>query len=230
MSVRFRSPAYLGAGGMGEVHRARDPKLNRDIAHKILRSFRRRWGPPRQVRARSAGAGLAESPAHRGDLRPRSSRRFRVDPDLRNAPTWGHFRYTASMAQLKVRQLDDQVAAALKRRAESRGVSLEEEVRSMLTTAVAARRSAMERRARSAITGKPGSRALDAHAPSAANAMPTATIPRRAAGSTHRCAWGLHRATAGCRAPARRAGGLAGAAADADRSRRALRRRSAAAN
>ncbi len=67
------------------------------------------------------------------------------------------------MAQLKVRQLDDAVAAALKRRAESRGVSLEEEVRSMLTTAVAARRSAMERRARALrkSTGKPGSRALD---------------------------------------------------------------------
>lgn len=92
-----------------------------------------------------------------------SSRRFRVDPDLRNAPTWGHFRYTDAMAQLKVRQLDDQVAAALKRRAESRGVSLEEEVRSILTTAVAARRSAMERRARALrkATGKPGSRALD---------------------------------------------------------------------
>jgi len=67
------------------------------------------------------------------------------------------------MAQLKVRQLDEQVAAALRRRADSRGVSLEEEVRSTLVAAVAARRSAFERRARTSreASGGPGRREFD---------------------------------------------------------------------
>jgi plasmid stability protein len=52
------------------------------------------------------------------------------------------------MADLKVRQLDERVARALKSRAARRGVSLEEEVRSTLGAAVAARRDAFRRRAR----------------------------------------------------------------------------------
>jgi len=51
------------------------------------------------------------------------------------------------MADLKVRQLDEQVAAALKTRASRRGVSLEEEVRSTLVASVVARRDAFRRRA-----------------------------------------------------------------------------------
>jgi plasmid stability protein len=51
------------------------------------------------------------------------------------------------MADLKVRQLDESVARALKTRASRRGVSLEEEVRSTLGASVAARRDAFRRRA-----------------------------------------------------------------------------------
>lgn len=67
------------------------------------------------------------------------------------------------MAQLKVRQLDDRIAGALKTRAAHRGVSLEEEVRATLAASVAARRLAFERRARALrdATGRPGRRALD---------------------------------------------------------------------
>jgi plasmid stability protein len=51
------------------------------------------------------------------------------------------------MANLKVRQLDERVANALKARASKRGVSLEEEVRSTLSASVAASRDAFRRRA-----------------------------------------------------------------------------------
>lgn len=68
------------------------------------------------------------------------------------------------MAELKVRQLDDRIAAALKARARKRGVSLEEEVRATLTAAVVARRAAFARRAaalRAAAGGKPGRPGVD---------------------------------------------------------------------
>ena len=53
------------------------------------------------------------------------------------------------MADLKVRQLDDGVADALRVRADRKGVSLEEEVRNTLAASVAARRRAFLRRAKS---------------------------------------------------------------------------------
>ena len=68
------------------------------------------------------------------------------------------------MADLKVRQLDDGVADALKARAGRKGISLEEEVRSTLAASVATRRRAFLRRARAirkAIGGRAGAPAVD---------------------------------------------------------------------
>lgn len=68
------------------------------------------------------------------------------------------------MADLKVRQLDDQVANALRARAARKGVSLEEEVRGTLAASVDARRHAFLRRAqaiRRAIGDQPSPGSLD---------------------------------------------------------------------
>jgi antitoxin FitA len=67
------------------------------------------------------------------------------------------------MAELKVRQVDDEIVAILKARARKRGVSLEEEVRSTLAASVAARRSAFARRAAALrrAAGGPGDPGLD---------------------------------------------------------------------
>ncbi|MBA2258393.1 MAG: hypothetical protein H0W18_05830 [Acidobacteria bacterium] len=67
------------------------------------------------------------------------------------------------MAELKVRQLDERVARALKTRAARRGVSLEEEVRSTLSASVSTRRDAFRRRAAAvrAASGGQSSRGTD---------------------------------------------------------------------
>jgi len=68
------------------------------------------------------------------------------------------------MADLKVRNLDDHVAAVLKARARHKGISLEEEIRRTLAASVAIDRADLLERAKAlhaAAGGKPGKPELD---------------------------------------------------------------------
>ncbi len=86
-----------------------------------------------------------------------------IDSDESLSP-YGVMHFDFVMADLRVRNLDEHVAAVLRSRAKFNGVSLEEEVRRILTASVAARKEALMKRAaaiRASIGSVPGDPARD---------------------------------------------------------------------
>ncbi len=68
----YEITGFIGRGGMGEVHRARDLRLDRDVAFKLLpAALRHRSRARRTLSPRGARAGVAQPSRYRRDPRHR---------------------------------------------------------------------------------------------------------------------------------------------------------------
>ncbi len=68
----------LGAGGMGEVYRAKDPRLGRDVAIKVLpATFSQDPDRLKRFEQEARAAGVLNHPEHHRGLRLRHARRAR---------------------------------------------------------------------------------------------------------------------------------------------------------